>query len=1074
MKSMKNLFKLIPVALGLLAFVSCSEDDFSQKSASLQKAGEGDLIVNFEDLQEENSAFTRSYLSRDMKTRMYTTKDRMKVYDKELTAKYDIYQFSWKADDETAGVFRRLNTKSNLGASATPTYAVYPQLDNTLQWGDWQYTEGTENSETWFTTTIPDLYEYDAAYLLNGKNDTPLYEDVLPRWGKITATANGEALETNLSYLTGVLRLQLNGMPKYATAIKIQVLDGTTPLAIAGQFKTMLAKNDVMQDAEFAQTDLVNPLTASDAIYVTVPESTDLIGDDAMKAVVYIPLVTTANSVDIVVEATADDYTDDTTYPDGVKDATITWNPCKTFANKTIKRGKIYGNSEAVNFAIDGETTTAVSDAIVLAEGKADQALTLTATNAISITDDEYIIYIPNKDVPEIIVDLSAGLAAPATTKPLTVKYKDIDGEGKYTGKVTIITDASDDVPFDVQLDSTPFCYKSSGTPTGKLTIDATELVLDGATGTSYKEANLTLSSNVKTLTVAANNTIDALTVKNDNLKGLTAVNVLGTVTNAIDATNLACNVTAKGEGSIGKATTTKGNINISEKATWGGALTTTGGNITIDVAYDADATASYAITASGNVSITSTGKILTIAEAITGKDVTIAKKVVAGVASTKKVTATQDFSISDDSHVLGDVDVKRNATINVNTTFDGDDAVAGKLKFTGNGKLNLFNGFVNTVDANSKTVGLYHGENAAYTAIGTLSNGDNFSAQNTSKWNGQDNLSKYQVTATKQIWTASQLGAQLASAADFTLMSNIDLDNKDWKGIAPTTAYTIGSASKTISNLNLVGNDGTDSEYAGFIGYPTVNVTIDNLSFDGVKTTLKQNAEGKDLIGVGAVIGRNAAVAKLTNVNVKLATGYFGSLNGTANEKIHGIGGVIGYAGAASNVTLKGVAVDVNGATLAGWYGLGGLIGETLGTVTINKIAAVGDAPAKASSVTGLSEMEVTFLNTDAYDNDNNQGKTGYFIGSADPTKTIIISDAADVNPAFTVGGKANLAKAFNVTGSKMYTYSKGAQSLIGQSGFAAGSATINGTTYEVHMTDATTTPNNVLYKVTVTPYVP
>ena len=1069
MKSMKNLFKLIPVALGLLAFVSCSEDDFSQKSASLQNAGEGDLIVNFEDLQEEGSAFTRSYLSRDMKTRMYTTKDRMKVYDKELTAKYDIYQFSWKADDETAGVFRRLNTKSNLGASATPTYAVYPQLDNTLQWGDWQYTEGTENSETWFTTTIPDLYEYDAAYLLNGKNDTPLYEDVLPRWGKITATANGEALETNLSYLTGVLRLQLNGMPQYATAIKVQVMDGTTPLAIAGLFKTMLAKNDVMQEAEFAQTDLV--VGGSDAIYVTVPENTDLIGDDAMKAVVYIPLVTTANSVDIVVTATSDDYTDTSTYPSGIYDNSITWNDCKTFANKTIKRGKIYGNSEAVNFAIDGETTTAISDAIVLAEGKADQALTLTATNTIDVTNDEYIIYIPNKDVPEIIVDLSAGLTA-SGTKPLTVKYKDIDGEGKYPGKVTLITPSASAVDLDVDLDSTPFCYKSAGANTAALDIDATELVLDGTAAATYQEANLTLSSNVKTLTVAANSTIDALTVKNDALKSLTAVNVLGKVTGAIDATDLACNVTATEEGKIGGATTTKGNINISKKATWGAALTA-GGNITIDVAYASATTASYEIKADGNVSITSTGKELTIAEAITGKDVTLAKKVKAGDSS-KKVTATQDLSVSDDSHIVGGADVKRNATINVNTTASGDDAVGGTLKFTGSGNLNLTQGLINIVDANNQTVGLYHGENAAYTAIGTLSNGSKFSAKNTSKWNGATDLGKYQVTVTDQIWTASQLGYQLTSAADFTLQSDIDLDNKNWTGIAPTAAYTISGNGHKISNINLVGNAGTTSEYAGFIGYPSDNVTISGFNFDGVKTTLKQNAEGSNIIGVGAVIGKTGKTATLTNVDVKLATGYFGSLNGTANEKISGVGGVIGFTGASSEVTLKGVAVDVNGATFAGWYGLGGLIGQASGNVTINKIAAVGDAPAKATSVTGLSEMEVTFLNTDAYDNDNNQGMTGYFIGTAVLSKSIIISDVADINPTFTVGGKANLAKAFNVSGSKMYTYSKGAQSLIGQSGFAAGKATINGTSYEVHMTDATTTPNNVLYKVTVTEYVP
>lgn len=1070
---MKKYFKLVPAALALMAMASCSNDLFTNDAPTAQAIQQGDLVVENETLEwDADKASTRSYLSGDLKVRMYTTADAIKAFDDELN-KYDIYAFSWNDPSaETAGVFRRHNTATNLDGE--PRWAIYPDVDG--QEGHWSYNKETNNTLVTLTSNLQPLYEPDGTYQKSDtKFENPLYKDVLPRWGEVTTTEGGAALNTSLKYLTGVLRLQLNGAPQYANAATVQVIDGTTPLKINGNFTTTLAINDVMQTAEFKAEAAV--LAGEDMITVGIPYSQDLQGVDAMKSVVFIPLPTTDHSVNIEVK-----YYKATLNIDGSINYTtlVPGNLLKTetFDNKTIKRAKVYGHTTALNFATDATNASGVSDAIELEEVAKDKDLILTTNKAITITATDNIIYIPNKDCQSITVDLSAGIAN-ATTSPLIVKYKDVEGEGKYKNPVMIKTGATIAGNIDVQLDETPFILaQQNGNLFTTATIDASALTLVGAvanTTTAYTEGTgLVLKDNVKTLNVATDASITAVSVAT-NYPKLETINVTGNgaVVGAIAATGIATEINAEGTASLGGAVTTKGDINISEKATWAGALTSSDGNIDIDMAYTAATTNAQNVEATkGNVSINSEDFVLTVTGTVTaGKDVALSGKT---AATTGLITAGQDFSVIEESNAK-DVNVKRDATINITGEAV---AVSGNLTYTGDGKLNLFNGYVNTVIDGGNAVGLYHGETAGFTAIGKLTSTGTFASMNTSIWNGKQIGTTFTgtyalETTTISVWTASQLGYQLTTAAGFTLQSDIDLDNKDWKGINATAPYTITGNNHTISNINIVNSAATITE-AGFIANNTNTTTIDHLSFDGVKTTINQLSS--TLVGVGAVIGK-AAGATLTNVDVKLATGYFGSMNGNKNVTVSEIGGVIGEASAA--VTLTGVAVDATNAILAGHHSMGGFIGKATNNVTINNYGYVdptsGDWTEKASSVTGLTKMQVTLLDLGANGNDPNQGKTGYYIGSADLSKTISISGAADVNPTFTVGGLVDLSKAFSVSGTpaQMNLYSAGAQSLIGQSGFAAtGTPSINGATYGVHVTSLTTTPNNVLYKVTVTPF--
>ena len=607
---MKKLFKLVPVALGLLAFASCSNDDFANEGASVQQAEAGDLIVTFADLEDDGVSGTRSFLSRDMQKRMYVTSDELQVYDNDVH-KFDIYKFSWADESKESGVFRRWNTAANIKEAA---WALYPKDGVENDDCIWEYNEVTENTETRITMNIPDEMIYDGTYDLGDKEfKTPLFKDVLPRWGQVTSTADGK-LQTNLSYLTGVLRLQLAGIPDYATDVKVMMLEGglaANPVAMTGKFETIIAKNDVKQpDAKLAG----KPGTAGvdDFIHIDLTQAglveAPLLAKDAPKAVVFVPLVTTTKAVDIVIYLS--------------NDGGATYQEYSRFKNKVIQRGKVYGNSKEYNLALDGEGPEAISDALDYIETTDGENVTLTFTGDIDVCDPDNTILVPNKKAASITIDLSNVTVNTSCGSDLFVKYKDPSGEGKFAGLVAVKTgNHGGTVNMIVNLDSTPFKFigDEAGDITSISSIDATAFTIgEPWQATTLSFANYNLSTNVKTLTVATSATTDEIKTTwaagpLGNGQNVEKIIVNGTVTGNITATDvnyLSQEVTVQSDVNDGVATVggnieTNGPVNVLAKGTVPTGDILAGGNITFDTSYNGAQTIAGTLTSKfGNVSI--------------------------------------------------------------------------------------------------------------------------------------------------------------------------------------------------------------------------------------------------------------------------------------------------------------------------------------------------------------------------------------------------------------------------------------------------------------------------------------
>ena len=1091
---MKKFFKFVPVALGLMALASCSNDEFeSQSVAAGQQLAAGDLIVT-EDALETEGGGTRSYLSRDMQTRYYVVTDEMKVYDNGLH-KYDEYAFRTTDETSGGGMFTRKNATSQITEAK---WALYPRADVVPFSEVWEYNEVTDNTETRISMNIPTEMVYDGTYdPKDTKFEKPLYKDVLPRWGQVSSIASG-ALQTNLSYMTGVLRLQLAGIPTYAEAVRIQMFEGglaTNPVRMTGDFETIIAKNDVkMPDASLAGESM--PSGFFDAIYVDLTQAewfkAPLINpEDAAKAVVYVPLVTTTKNVDIVVSlckslANPDDITDDFDNGGG----TNIYEEYKRFKDKKITRGKVYGNSKQYNLALTAdEGPNEISDALALEEVAEGEDLTIKVKGDINVCDPDNTILIPNKKAASITIDLSDAEVLASCNPTLYVKYKDASGEGKFPGQVTIIAGntASNPVDMEVSLDATPFRFV--GDEAGDIAtmkIDAKEFTLGNHSSipSNYKNANIALSDNVQKVTIGGNATTDEVIATWGDGQNVSNIVVNGQVTGNVDGSavgyittnvEVSCYGWADGEATVGGNINTNGKIDILGKATVPTGNITANGDVTINNNYGgAQAYAGTITSNQGNVSINSTGAYATFNNDITtgawqgGADFTITGKAKVDNGGAATVTT-------------------KNAKIDVDANNGNCEAITGFLKYSNNGNLELLQGYIGEVNPNNKTVTLSFAEKGAFAAMNVTAGQENRvrPGDNVSVWNGRDIPASLRATyvATDCIWTATQLGTQsynwgnAPTTYDPEIRSNIDLDNKDWKGIYADAAYTMNGkanpneASKTIKNINLVQTKVGSKWQAGFIYQADATVDVDDLSLAGVKTSIKALG-GDELKGVGGFVGVAAGAVTMNRVNVKLAAGYFGSMDGTKNVNASNIGGIIGRAEGALN--LKGCTADLTGAILAGHRSLGGFVGGAKDDISILTDPEYGDRPETACAVIGLTQMWVTLLDLQEYENDPEQASTGLYIGQAALAKTINIEGAADVNPSFTVGGKVDESKAFIVNLNKIHQFSRGDQKLIGQSGYYIGAdLKINGQKYGVKKTgEPFTDGNKVLYNVTVTSF--
>ena len=337
---MKNIIKVFPFALAFFAFAGCSSDESVNAAGDPQAspASTSQLFVTMEEPQEEYGT-TRSFLSRDLKIRMYNTDDELQVYDVDMF-RYDFYQFGWNDESHQKGVFTRFNDPSFL--KKDPTWALYPS--SAVEHGFWNLDK--ESGETTVNAVMrigldeeghaaPIVY-YGSYQASDTEHKTPLYIETAPRWGKVTL--NGTALNTSLSYLTGLLRLQLTDVPAGNVQLRIQMVKGTEPLYITGEFTAVIALNDEQIPGAALTADSYGVGTGSTEIIVDLSQDKgDLQGADLTKAVVFVPLVTTSEAVDIVASVS---------YNGGAN-----WKEIKRLQDKTVQRAKVYGGSEEVSLA---------------------------------------------------------------------------------------------------------------------------------------------------------------------------------------------------------------------------------------------------------------------------------------------------------------------------------------------------------------------------------------------------------------------------------------------------------------------------------------------------------------------------------------------------------------------------------------------------------------------------------------------------------------------------------------------------------------------------------------------------
>jgi hypothetical protein len=308
-----------------------------------------------------------------------------------------------------------------------------------------------------------------------------------------------------------------------------------------------------------------------------------------------------------------------------------------------------------------------------------------------------------------------------------------------------------------------------------------------------------------------------------------------------------------------------------------------------------------------------------------------------------------------------------------------------------------LKQGYIKTIKNKGVAVALNHGTTAAYTAIGTVNDPDNLvAAKQASIWNGKqipEKLqSKYLPYNEDNIWTANQLAYQSQSPANEKyittnnpkLRSNIDLNCSaktwTWNGITTKAdyPYEFDGMGHTISKMII---SSPDNKTAGFINEAKNAVTVKNVTFDAVGSSIARIPTGTVSYGTGAVVGRADKTSTLERVIIKFAKGNFGS-DGTNNLLSSNIGGAIGAA--MGDAVLSGVQADFSkGGVIAGYHSLGGFIGKAKANVVIDKNGPTAELEEIAPEVKGLN-IQVTYVETSTA-SDLNQGKTGLYIGSAD-----------------------------------------------------------------------------------------
>lgn len=995
---MKNLFKLAPIALGLLALASCSSDDFMSQKNELK--GQKQLTIELAAPVTDEPSMRSLFNSKNELIWQYN--DKMNVYDKNLV-QYDEYIYSTKGDVFT----------TRTGYVEEPTYVLFGETNG---YGGWR-NNSAGKAELYAVVKLssPIVFEDYPAESPITSQDVPAYLSNIPLFGKITESEGGQ-IKGQMVYLTGWLKIEVQNGANKVKAIKVESLTKKDGAANADMPLTGYFDGIMDTENEFATIDVnTSKLVKNTDDMLKGSYGTEIIVDTRnlgeFTSYVYVPIV--AGTYPALKVTSSIDYNGTT--------GSFT-NQIALFEKKVIAAGHSYAKNEKgeamqVLTAVASEATTLADlQKDIEAYAEKGKAVEIQANNiTVSGTSDNTLTIPAN--APALTLTLTSLTSSAADVKiaggegagelTLNVTTSLSLGEGKaldlsdYKGNVTLgeISESVDvkapkaNVLLTVESDMGTIKGQGSAIAVAGDNITVEEIVNEGngdievcdlntvtelSNGQSNESkaantGNIVIAGKVETLTQYSTGTItlEKTTVPQTNADPTYRYGEIG------ELDIMKANTGGlSGEGhvttSITNASTSPISLKIYTNNTQTGDVASAG-DVTIEGQVNNNGIPSVALK-TGTTGFTGTGSGSTLkGGTITLKNVTL----------NSKVEGQSDVVLDNVAAATATVSAKTNATIKVarktNTNTSVEPGTLTSVTFGGN--LTLTEGIITTLVYNgtaAKTV-----STTGLTAIENVTDAQN-KLTFTSTWDGKSAI----ASESGNIYTAAQLAGIDNEADSYTLKANIDLGGNNLGDITLEKSFS-GEGNPVISGLSITDDNVYEDAEENVGLFSTIDVKTNTLEVGGFEVKdAKINVEVSKIgILAGSVTGTTGSL-KIKNVKVSGTVGY-----DEASEDVFAVGGLVGEV-TSGTVTINESTSNV---TLNGYHSLGGFVGVlTAGTLNFGK------------EVTSSNTVTANF-NT-YYDSkkekDENYGKVGYFLGSAtqgnvDVTAANAISGGTDLTSA-------------------------------------------------------------------------
>ena len=1032
---MKGLFKFIPVAVGLIALTSCNSEDYFGGDYTVKKAT---LEVTVEDMGEGTTR--TAYTAKNKRTWQET--DYFTVYDNELH-KYDYYKYN-----ATSDAFE-LDGQKDLTA---PAFVAFPKESVVTTY--WE----KDTRSTSLDMGIP--AEWNFAELAQ-EDGTAAYLSQLPMWGK--AEADGESIKAkNVQFLTSYIKITIDNALNNVKAVRITAFEdiaGKTAKNISGIANAPLSENgEVLSVTQLASPEKgSSEFTLGNIITVNLQDSKT--NEKYVKtgtSCIFIPLIA-GHYGKVIAE---------------YQDATDAWQTLKIWTDQTFERGGLPYGASKNDFKASGKDIPQLNAAIATLASKTGDVNVIvddatTDVQGVAKNTETFLntIVLPNMACDKVTITVpdfkgdKAGrrlwLTGDEFTKTVVLNpaaLTNIDGgvyvelpnanvvlAGDYTTAVVTIK-AAKSVTYGVSGVTSMFGNQNITVEVpGTETLPAFTVAKDATVGT------FTTIAECGNIEVKAGGTIGDITLPADHRAN--SVKIAGTagditVPASVIAAAKPTNIEVSGEsGHIvatadGEAAT---NVTVSGKSNY---IYVKGAKNTGNIVVSGVCTSEVKTWGTGTITVSGVAKVVTTVNENAGL------VEISGAPNYK--TAKDNGFTGTDYAKVHQVNTLGNVTINLNN--EGA-AIGSSLTMAAGKTLTLTQGYVKAIVASDDTknpTNIVFDESGKYINIGAISSG-NVALSGVTKWNGEafggsiDKKAEWEAagltsdpSAVRTAWAAYKNdGSAVYTAMDlqankgaFTLVNDIDLNNKAWTPVATTDA--INGNGFTISNLKVaVPADGDDAAAAtaGLGLFSDLKHNVSNLTLDGVKiNAVKYTTSKKDYVvdNIGAIAGVASAAATLTKVTVK-------NINLSSTGGAKNIGGIVGTNTAA--LTLKGVKVTGTN-TIKGYYQMGGLVGYAAENVTVSTFGS-GKSEVVSSAAVSFTANHNSATTNPALD--KQYLSVGNFIGAALNTKTVEITcEAADVNATlnsdYSIFTNAGGYVKHNV-GVNFYDYVFG-QTLIGWSG--------------------------------------